>query len=257
MPTLDITDDHRDRIETLRTELAAAHAGEYASVDTGDTLNYLLDLAEVVDDPDRTADPEAFAPVEDESPAVADRRDHGGTPFDTDHARERLESRNRKHGDPDDADEMDLYAIAASFDVTGRSEMTKAELVDSIIDAAERLAADPFAEVDIDLGSADESVEPAGDVGADSNDGGNTDDSGTESATEGVSTPDDNPEAADDGADAGGSSQLDAMMSLLDTHGDKWREGDGDVRYEVDLPDGSVETARTKDDVRALLFKNY
>ncbi len=47
------------------------------------------------------------------------------------------------------------------------------------------------------------------------------------------------------------------MMSLLDTHDDKWHEADGDARYEVELPDGDVETARTKDDVRALLFKNY
>jgi len=47
------------------------------------------------------------------------------------------------------------------------------------------------------------------------------------------------------------------MMQLLDTHEDKWREGDGEARYEVDLPDGSTESAQTKDDVRALLFKNY
>lgn len=250
MPTLDITDDHRDRVETLRAELAAAHAGEYASVGTDDALNYLLDLSEAVDDPDRTADPEAFGSVGDEPVAVDDRRDPGGTPFDTDHVRDRLESRNRKHGDPDDADEMDLYAIAAAFDVTGRSEMTKAELVDAIIDAAERLAADPFAAVDIDLGSADEPVESADNVGADSDDD-------PEASGDDPGVPDDSPEASGDGADAGGSSQLDAMMSLLDTHADKWREGDGDVRYEVDLPDGSVETARTKDDVRALLFKNY
>ncbi|SNZ04716.1 hypothetical protein SAMN06269185_0654 [Natronoarchaeum philippinense] len=55
----------------------------------------------------------------------------------------------------------------------------------------------------------------------------------------------------------GGGDRLNAMMQLLDTHDDKWREGSGDARYEVDLPDGSTETANTKDDVRALLFKNY
>ena len=52
-------------------------------------------------------------------------------------------------------------------------------------------------------------------------------------------------------------SRLNAMMSLLDTHEDKWREGDGEARYEVDLPGGETATAQTKDDVRALLFKNY
>jgi hypothetical protein len=145
MPTLDITDAHRDRIETLREELAAAHAGAYASVDTDDALAYLLDLADAVDDPDRTADPEI----------VGDAAESG--------------TRN---------------------------------------------------------GPGD-----AGDKAAVSDDAGADDD--------------------------GGSGQLNAMMSLLDTHEDKWREGDGDVRYEVDLPDGTVEAARTKDDVRALLFKNY
>ena len=55
----------------------------------------------------------------------------------------------------------------------------------------------------------------------------------------------------------GSGGRLSAMMQLLDTHDDKWRESDGDARYEVDLPDGSTEQAQTKDDVRALLFKNY
>ncbi|MDR5673529.1 Uncharacterized protein AArcCO_0460 [Halalkaliarchaeum sp. AArc-CO] len=72
-------------------------------------------------------------------------------------------------------------------------------------------------------------------------------------------------EATDDGVeeddgdnnDGDDESRLNAMMSLLDTHEDKWREGDGEARYEVDLPDGETATAQTKDDVRALLFKNY
>jgi hypothetical protein len=51
---------------------------------------------------------------------------------------------------------------------------------------------------------------------------------------------------------------LDAMMSLLDTHDDKWGESSSaDERYQVTLPDGGVEHVRTKDDVRALLFKHY
>lgn len=272
MPTLDITDGHRDRIETLCAELAAAHAGAYASVGTDDALRYLLDLAEAVDDPERTADPEVFGasrdgstpePTARESLGTGDRRDHGGTPFDTKHARERLESRNRKHSDPDDADEMDLYAISAAFDVTGRSEMTKAELVDAILDAAARLAADPFVGVDLDLDSADEwgdPAEPTSDAEGDPDEaGGGGDGAGAETNTHTEPTNTANTEyvAAGDEAEADGASQLDAMMSLLDTHDDKWREGDGDVRYEVDLPDGSVETARTKDDVRALLFRNY
>jgi hypothetical protein len=47
------------------------------------------------------------------------------------------------------------------------------------------------------------------------------------------------------------------MFNLLETHADKWRESDGQERYEVDLPDGGVKTARTRDDVKAVLFQNY
>jgi hypothetical protein len=55
-----------------------------------------------------------------------------------------------------------------------------------------------------------------------------------------------------------GDDRLNAMMNLLDTHGDKWREASKeDARYEVDMPDGTTQYVQTKDDVRAHLFKNY
>ncbi|MFO8115590.1 MAG: hypothetical protein R6U01_09590 [Halorubrum sp.] len=257
MPTIEITDDHRDRIEALREELTAAHAGPYASVDTGDALAYLLDLADAVEDPDRTADPAALVDDDhgergpgakdaapDHAPAAGDRV---GGQFDRDRARERLESRPRRHSDPDAAAEMDLYDIAAAFDVTGRSDMTKGETIDAILDAAESLATDPFSWVDVDLDDGDDRDEPDAAAGVDRDE---PDDAAGGAEEEPAAEPE--PQADDAGA-----SQLDAMMSLLDTHDDKWREADGDARYEVDLPDGAVETARTKDDVRALLFKNY
>ncbi|WP_017342839.1 hypothetical protein [Halorubrum sp. T3] len=265
MPTLDITDDHADRIEALREELEAAHAGPYASVDREDALAYLLDLADAVDDPERVAAPtsdeggadtgdESGADTGDESgadtgdeptDAVSEAAAADAAPFDRDRARELLSARNRRDADPDPDDPMDLSDIAAAFDVTGRSEMTKDELVDAILDAAETLAADPLARVDVDLDAGEAADEPVEDA-ADEND--SVEDEASEDDAGGDSTGSD---------DDGGAGQLDAMMSLLDTHADKWREGDGDARYEVDLPDGSVETARTKDDVRALLFRNY
>jgi len=55
-----------------------------------------------------------------------------------------------------------------------------------------------------------------------------------------------------------GDNRLNAMMNLLDTHEDKWREASKeDARYEVDMPDGTTQYVQTKDDVRAHLFKNY
>jgi len=61
-------------------------------------------------------------------------------------------------------------------------------------------------------------------------------------------------DAGDDGDD---DAMLNEMMSLLDTHDDKWGESSGDERYAVELPDDSTEHVRTKDDVKALLFKHY
>jgi len=56
----------------------------------------------------------------------------------------------------------------------------------------------------------------------------------------------------------GGDGMLDEMMSLMETHDDKWEKADSEeTRYEVELPDGDTETVQTQDDVRALLFKNY
>lgn len=57
---------------------------------------------------------------------------------------------------------------------------------------------------------------------------------------------------------SGGDDRLQAMMNLLDTYDEHWDESDAeDARYEVTLPDGGVEYARTKDDVRSILFKHY
>ena len=50
---------------------------------------------------------------------------------------------------------------------------------------------------------------------------------------------------------------LQQAMSLLDAHDERWRESSGDEPYEVDLPDGSSEAVRTKDDVKRLLFKHW
>ncbi len=272
METLEIPDEHRDRIETLRSELADEHAGAYATVDTDDVLAYLLDLAEAVDDPGRTADPvdgSTTAEAVEESavgPSTAETGDTTddpgsdggdgsgtfGTPFDREAVRERLADRNRKHGDPDETDGTDLYTMAATFDVAGRSEMTKDALIDAILDRATAFATDPFEAIGVDVAVDEDS----GGEGNEDGDGEEAEDADDEDADD-EDAGNEDVDNADTAADDDGTTQLNAMMSLLNTHDDKWREGDGDVRYEVDLPDGSVETARTKDDVRALLFKNY
>ena len=148
MPELQITETQQERFETLREELAAEHAGPYATVQPQDVVDYLLDLAESVEEPDRRVDrpAENDGAADDEATTEADEEsaaDDGGSPLP-----------------------------------------------------------DPAADGDLDGG-------PGG------------------------------------------------LLNLLERHDDKWREADGDERYEVELENGSVETARTKDDVKAILFEHY
>lgn len=269
MPTLELTSEQLDRIERLRAALTDDHAGPYATVGTGETITYLLDLADAVDDPGHRADPDELAVRNTPEP-----------PFDRSVARDALADRNLRHSDPESADRLDLHEIAAALDVSGRSDMQKDELVEAILDRATTLAANPFVLVDLDLTtqtSAEVAHNPASTGDSSEPDGSETDPARTvdETTRDGrhddaaQSTPDststDTAQSAendiqtngDDQADDGGAGQLNTMMRLLDTHADKWGESAGDARYEVELPDGRIEAARTKDDVRALLFKHY
>lgn len=170
MPTIELTDAQAERFERLREELSATIAGPYASVSEGDTMAYLLDLAEAVEEPSRYLELEPDAGV-----TTGERRD----------------------------------ATAADPATDGETPAEAAE-------------ADARDEVD-ESGDGDED--------ADSN---------------------------SDSDESGGADGMRArMMNLLEDHADKWRPGEDDVGYEVDLPDGSTETARTKDDVKAILFRHY
>ena len=82
----------------------------------------------------------------------------------------------------------------------------------------------------------------------------------TDDAPEASEAETDAGESANDGGTAGTASSGDlpsGPMNLLADHEEVWGEGSGEARYEVELPDGSVEEARTRADVRALLFEHY
>ncbi|KDE60199.1 hypothetical protein EL22_07490 [Halostagnicola sp. A56] len=94
------------------------------------------------------------------------------------------------------------------------------------------------------------------DAGPDAEDDESADGDDAESDDDEIDENDDESDEGDGAADD--DEMLDEMMSLLETHDDKWEESDsGDHRYSVELPDGSTEDVQTKDDVRAILFKNY
>ena len=237
MPSIEITDEQHDRFTTLREELADAHVDSYSSVTAQDTVAYLLDLADTVTDPDRQATVDSVATSEADGTAPTD-------PFPRERLEAQLSERNRRHSEADPDEPMDLYTIAAAYDISGRSSMTKSELLTAILDVVERRYTAPLAPVDLALSDF-----------ADSTNATDTDIAAVDSASEGDSAQ--NGDSPPDSDNDGGDDQLNAMLSLLDTHSDKWHSADGDARYEIELPDGSVESARTKDDVRATLFKHY
>ncbi len=87
---------------------------------------------------------------------------------------------------------------------------------------------------------------------------GATDDSSDDGDAENDDTADAAATPSTGKAEQTSDARLNSVMSLLDDHDDVWREASGgEEKYEVDLPDGGTERARTKDDVRAVLFKHY
>ena len=142
-----------------------------------------------------------------------------------------------------------LQAVAADVEgVPGSgidTETMRGELLSTLGAAAfaTRLAEAAEAEdteTDTTVGDAENGVE---DDGTASSDGASGDETTTDSG----------PEPSTDGPGA----ILSAANQLLDDHDDKWRDGGSDEPYEVDLPDGTTEKVRTKDDIRGLLFKHY
>jgi hypothetical protein len=237
MPTLELTADQHDRLAKLRDELATVHAGSYASVTVSDTMAYLLDLAETVEDPDRCVKIESAT----ETPAT----DHE---FPRTELESTLSERHRRHSKSSADAPMDLYSIAETYDITGRSNMTKQELITAISDAVEQRYTDPVAPIDLSWPLSTEAESDSA-----------TNEAAAETATSAESPPSATPEPPDSDTQSRDSDneQLNTMLNLLETHQDKWQEASGDARYEVDLPDGSVEQVRTKDDVRAALFRHY
>jgi hypothetical protein len=119
--------------------------------------------------------------------------------------------------------------LAAEY--AGRyASVRPADVMDYLLDTAETDAA---------ASSANDDAAPMGDAEATSNSAGmSTETTATKTVSESTS-------------------DMSGVFDLLDEHADKWRESDGEVPYEVDLPDGSTETARTRDDIKTTLFKYY
>ncbi|MFB6095791.1 MAG: hypothetical protein ABEJ74_00190 [Haloferacaceae archaeon] len=228
MPTIEISDAQLEALEELRTHIAAEHVGPYGHVRFQEVVQFLLDRHESGSSADREA---ARAMARD---LLADRS------------------------------YQQLQSLAAAMD--GVEPGGKApDLRDRLVEAAvERFFGDdgPTA-----AGAESSESHPPSDESSNGDDSANRDEPDPEGHGEsddaGDETDDrrgtpETDEGSDDGPADQGASRLERMMGLLDRHADAWEETDGEEgKYAVTLPDGSVESVRTKDDVRALLFKHY
>jgi hypothetical protein len=236
MPELDVTEEQLERLETVRTDLESAFLDGYGHMRVYDAVEYLLDT---------------YTPPGER---VEER------------VVESLDSEVR-----DEDGEIDypvLQSVARRTDGVKGSGMSAEEMYEAVLEARLLEARADRASVGVARPDrSDRSDRPGSDAsdGASAVDGTNdaSDEVNESDGSEGAGDSDPAGNGTNDATDAtpsagGGGSQLQQMMSLLETHDDKWRKAaSGDAPYEVDLPDGGTESARTKDDVKRILFTNY
>jgi len=229
MPELTVTETQQETLSTIQADLEAAYVDTYGHVRTTDVVQYLLDTYTPPERRDGTAAHERIATADFQAlQAIAtDVEGVPGSGIDTETMRGEL-----------------LSTLGVAEFATRLVEVDDGEAADAAA-ADEENAGDGTTEDDAAT-AADGTADGAADAASDGDTDGDTD--ADPGRTDGVGS-------ADSGDGPG--SILSAANQLLDDHDDKWRDGGSDEPYEVDLPDGTTEKVRTKDDVRGLLFKHY
>lgn len=276
MPELSVTEEQLERLEALRAELEAAFVDGYARVRRRDVVDYLLDThtppAEHAGEGSEAADrPEGSVTVERRVQDALDRavRDEDGG-LDYPALQSVATETEGVKGSGMNAEAMYEAVLEAKVREAETSGIDAVEIPATGGESPDGSSENDGAEAGTANDEADGGDEADGSDGADHTDSADgaedsADSDGPDaSVSEGSGGDEAENEAgaATEGASASGNgsggSQLRQMMSLLETHDDKWRKAeDGDAPYEVDLPDGGTETARTKDDVKRILFTNY
>lgn len=228
MPELSVTDEQLRRLESVREELEAAYVGPYGTVRTEDALEYLLDTYDPPEPTDETTT-EGDTSAETASETAADTAERRSGTADIEAGT--IEALSAIDG----VGEVTAKALAeAGFDSVAAIEAATPAALTAADGVGEKQAVDIVAAA---AGVDDSNTEPEGDESDEGGEGGEGD---------GGEPPAESPEDT-----------LQQAMSLLDAHEDRWRESSGDEPYEVDIPDGSTEAVRTKDDVKRLLFKHW
>lgn len=247
MPEISLTDAQYDQLESIRADVEDAFVDTYGHARLEDAVDYLLDTYTPPDERDTVVVAEGFeriatARYPELQHIAAEVPDIPGSGIDAD------EMRGKLLAELGPVELAARLAETADEDVGDGEPDTSEETATSEDDGT--AAAEPATDEDDDPGTADGEDEETAD--------------GDETAEEDDETASDS--AAESDPDAGGTvdplagpgNALSAVNKLLREHDDKWRKTEtGDEPYEVDLPDGTTEGVRTKDDVRQYLFKHY
>jgi hypothetical protein len=234
MPEIALTDDQYERLEAVREDLEEAFVDNYGYIPVEDAIEYLLDTYTPPGERDAadayeqvaTAEYPQLQHVASEVPEVP------GSGIDADEMRGKLLA------------ELGVEQFASSLEAASQ--------------------ADPDGTT-VDAGGDSEDESTAGvQTGSESTpdtltSSGSSSHAQTESESR-VGTPGSGGGSSGSGGSADVTSADDplaAVNRILSEHDGKWRESGGDEPYEVDLPDGTTESARTRDDVRQLLFQHY
>ncbi|WP_225307878.1 MULTISPECIES: hypothetical protein [unclassified Haloarcula] len=228
MPEIEITDTQQADLASVKDDLEDAFIETYGHIRTQDVVDYLLDT---YTPPDKLEDEQGIGRTDYERIASAEYPELQHIASEVPEV----------PGSGIEADEMRGKLLSA----LGTSELA-ARLAD--IEPEQRAnegdegeaAANPTRAGDMpDDGVAQNSTSTQTSSSPDTTE--------SSDAAESTEAPDDTP-----------SDTLSAANRLLTEHDEKWtRSDENDEPYEVTLPDGSTVSARTKDDVRKLLFQNY
>jgi hypothetical protein len=219
MPEISISEDQHERLEGVRSDVEDAFVDTYGHTRIEDAVEYLLDTYTPPDesDSDGAYGQIATATYSELQHVAGDVPEVPGSGLDADEMRGKLLA------------ELGTEEFAARLEETGANGDDESETeTESTTDEAgeEAIQADSVVRVGTDDADRDADSQISSEEGA-----------------------------GDTTAAAG--NPVSAANRLLREHDDKWRESAGDTPYEVDLPDSTTASARTKDDVRQLLFRHY
>jgi hypothetical protein len=223
MPEIALTETQYRRLEAVREDVEAAFVDNYGRVPIEDAIEYLLDTYTPPGE-DGAADAYkhvATAEYPQLQRVASEVPAVPGSGIDADEMRGKLLA------------ELGIERFAAKLSEAATAEtdgpQTDPVSVDENAGTATASASDPVSKDDASAAAGSETADSSEPVGRSAGQTGET----------------------------GGDSPLATANRLLTEHDENWREGGGDEPYEVDLPDGTTESVRTKDDVRQLLFRHY